>query len=290
MKTLTTVGEMQAAAAGVRSLGRTIGFVPTMGALHEGHLALVRRCRQESDVAVVSIFVNPAQFGPQEDYLNYPRDPERDTELLRRESVDILFAPLVEEIYPPDYQTYVSVERVSEPLCGRFRPGHFRGVATVVLKLFNIVQPHRAYFGRKDAQQSVIVQQLVRDLNLPIEIVVHPIVREPDGLAMSSRNAYLRGEDRQAALVLYRSLGRARELIERGERRADAVLREMRALIEQEPRARVDYIEVVDAASLQPLARIGGRTLIALAVWIGGARLIDNLLVEETPDGFRFHL
>lgn len=290
MKTLTRVAEMQVAAAGLRGLGKRIGFVPTMGALHEGHLSLVRRAKQQADVTVVSIFVNPTQFGPQEDYQKYPRDPERDAELLSRAGVEFLFAPAVEEIYPPDFQTYTSVERVSAGLEGRFRPGHFRGVATVVLKLFSIVQPHVAFFGQKDAQQCAVIQQLVRDLNLPVEIVVCPIVREPDGLAMSSRNAYLDAEERQAALVLYRSLGRARDLIAAGERRAGLILGEVRALIEREPRARLDYAELVDAARFEPLEQVAGRAVIALAVWIGPARLLDNLLVEERDGQLSFQL
>lgn len=290
MKTLTRVAEMQTAAAGARSLGRRLGFVPTMGALHEGHLALVRRAKKECDVTVVSIFVNPAQFGPHEDYLKYPRDLESDTELLRREGVDWLFAPSVEEIYPPDFQTYATVERVGAPLEGQFRPGHFRGVTTVVLKLLSIVQPHVAYFGQKDTQQCAVVRQLVRDLSLPVEIVVGPIVREPDGLAMSSRNAYLKPEERRAALALYRSLCRARELIQSGERDAEKLLTEMRALILREPSARIDYVAAVDAATLEPKQQVAGRLLFALAVWIGSTRLIDNLMVEDTGGPLTFRL
>ena len=288
MKTLTRVAEMQTAAAGLRGAGKRLGFVPTMGALHEGHLALVRRAKQETDVTVVSLFVNPAQFGPSEDYLNYPRDFERDSELLRREGVDILFAPPVEEIYPAGFQTYATVEPVGAPLEGQFRPGHFRGVATVVLKLFNIVQPDRAYFGRKDGQQCTVVSRLVRDLNLPVEIVVCPIVREPDGLAMSSRNAYLNPDERQAARVLYQSLCRARELMQGGERRAQVIAGEIRRLIAQEPQARIDYVAVVDAETLQPVDQVRGRVLVPLAVWIGRARLLDNLLVEEKDGRFSF--
>lgn len=290
MKTLTRVAEMQVAAAGARGLGRHIGFVPTMGALHEGHLSLVRAARERSDFTVVSLFVNPAQFGPGEDYRSYPRNLEADGRRLAEAGVDLLFAPTVEEIYPADFQTSVLVQRASEPLCGRFRPGHFRGVATVVLKLLNIVQPHVAFFGRKDAQQCVVIQQLVRDLNLPIEVVVCPIVREPDGLALSSRNAYLSAEERRAACVLYRSLARARELIEAGERSAQAIKLEMQAILEKEPGARIDYVELVDAQTVQPAERVAGRILIALAVWIGSARLIDNLVVEEKPGGFYFDL
>ena len=289
MKTLTAIAEMLTAVAGLRSLGQRIGFVPTMGALHEGHLSLVRRSNRETDVTIVSIFVNPAQFGPNEDYLKYPRDLERDSALLLRQGADLLFVPSVEEMYPNGFQSYVSVERVAALFEGEFRPGHFRGVATVVLKLFNIVQPHRAYFGQKDAQQCAVVGQMVRDLSLPLEIIVCPIVREPDGLAMSSRNAYLKPDERRAALVLSRSLARARQLIEAGERRADVLTQQIRNLIEQEPKARIDYIAVADADTFEPLATVAGRTVIALAVWIGGARLLDNLIVEETPAGLQFH-
>lgn len=290
MNTLTTVAGMQAASAELRRRGRRIGFVPTMGALHEGHLSLVRRSKQQADGTVVSIFVNPAQFGPHGDYLNYPRDLDRDTHRLEQESVDFLFAPPVEEMYPSDFQTYVTLEPVSAPLEGQFRPGHFRGVATVVLKLVSIVQPDVAFFGRKDAQQCAVIQRMVRDLNLPVEIVVCPIIREPDGLAMSSRNAYLSPDERPAARLLYHSLCRARDLIRSGERRPEPILAEMRQLISREPQARIDYIEVVDPDGFTPTARVEGRALIALAVWIGRARLLDNLLVEESPAGFAFHL
>ncbi|MGH9787108.1 MAG: pantoate--beta-alanine ligase, partial [Candidatus Acidiferrales bacterium] len=257
---------------------------------HEGHLALVRRARKENDSTVVSLFVNPAQFGPNEDYLRYPRDPERDTALLAREGVDLLFAPSVEEMYPAGFQTYATVERVAAALEGQFRPGHFRGVATVVLRLFNIVQPHAAYFGQKDAQQCAVVKQMVRDLNLPVEIVVCPIVREPDGLALSSRNAYLKPAERQAALALYRSLGRAQELIEGGERRADELIRQMRALIEAAPGSRIDYVAVADADTFEPRVAVSGLTVVALAVWIGATRLIDNLIVEDSAGRLTFHL
>jgi pantoate--beta-alanine ligase len=290
MKTLTTAAEMQLAAAGLRGLGKRIGLVPTMGALHQGHLSLVRCSKEECDATAVSIFVNPAQFGPNEDYLRYPRDLERDSELLRREGVDLLFAPTVEEMYPRRYDTYVNVEGVGAGFEGRFRPGHFRGVATVVLKLFHIVQPHAAYFGQKDAQQCAVVRQMVRDLNLPLEIVVCPIVREADGLALSSRNTYLKPEERPAALGLYRSLCRARELLEAGERRAGELVRQMRTVVEAAPGSRMDYIAVADADTFEPLAGVSGRTVIALAVWIGSTRLIDNLLVEERNGRFTFHL
>ena len=281
---------MRVAAAGVRAAGQRQGFVPTMGALHEGHLSLVRRSKREADVTVVSLFVNPAQFGPHEDFLQYPRNLERDSELLLREGVDFLFAPPVEEIYPADFQTYVTVERVAAAFEGASRPGHFRGVATVVAKLFHIVQPDRAYFGRKDAQQCAVIKQMVRDLNLPVEIVVCPIVREPDGLALSSRNGYLSAEERQAALILHRSLCHARDLILGGEHDTGKIIGQMRQLIAAEPRADVDYVEAVDPESFTPRVHFEGATLIALAVRIGSTRLIDNLLIEDSPTGPRFEL
>jgi len=290
MKVLKQVGEMQVAAAGLRATGQRIGFVPTMGALHDGHLSLVRTARERCDALVASIFVNPTQFGPDEDYHNYPRNLERDARLLAEEGVDVLFAPTPEEIYPPGFQTYVTVQEMSQPLCGRSRPGHFRGVATVVTKLLNIVQPDLAFFGRKDAQQGILIQQLVRDLSLPVEVVLCTIVREADGLAMSSRNAYLSQEERQAALALHRSLSRAREMLIAGERDPAKLLAVMRGLLEAEPRLRLDYAEVVDAGTLKPLERLQGRLLVAVAAWIGKARLIDNLLAEETDQGWRIEL
>lgn len=290
MKTLTRVAEMQATAAELRRGGRRIGFVPTMGALHEGHLSLVRRSKQQADVTVVSIFVNPAQFGPHEDYQSYPRELARDSALLLGEAVDFLFAPTVEEIYPADFQTCVSVERVSARLEGTARPGHFRGVATVVLKLFEIVQPAVAFFGRKDAQQCAVVRQMVRDLNLPVEIVVCPIVREPDGLAMSSRNAYLTPEERAAARILYESLCLACDLVQGGERCVEAVIARMRERIARESRARIDYIEIVDPEAFTPKPCIEGRVLVALAAWVGRARLLDNLLACEQGGTWAFEL
>lgn len=282
MEVVRTAAWMREAAAGLRGEGRRIGLVPTMGALHSGHMSLVEAARAQSDVVVVSIFVNPMQFSPSEDFERYPRNFVRDCELLENAGVDFVFAPTPQEMYPDGFSTYVSVERLGEKLCGRSRPGHFRGVTTVVMKLFELIQPHTAFFGRKDAQQSVVIRRMVRDLNLPVEIVVCPIVREPDGLAMSSRNAYLSPEERRAAVVLSQSLERARALIERGERRADTILTEMAFTIAREPRARVDYIEAVDVETLEPKGSMAGQTLLALAVWIGSTRLIDNLLIEES--------
>jgi pantoate--beta-alanine ligase len=274
MQIVRTVAEMRAARRDVRG---SVGFVPTMGYLHEGHLALVRAARERDGAVVASIFVNPTQFGPGEDFERYPRDEVRDLSLLEREGVDIAFAPSVDEIYPRGNATFVEVGGITEVLEGAHRPGHFRGVATVVTKLFGIVRPDRAYFGRKDAQQLLVVQRLVRDLHLGVEIVPVPIVREPDGLAMSSRNAYLTPEQRQAALVLSKALRRAEELSTAGERDAEALRAAMRDLIGAEPLARIDYVSVADAGTLEELQRVEGTALASLAVRIGAVRLIDNV-------------
>jgi pantoate--beta-alanine ligase len=279
MEIVTSIDRMKVVVRTEKDKGRSIGLVPTMGFLHEGHLSLVRISKKEADVTVVSLFVNPTQFGPQEDLRSYPRDLERDASLLRAEGVDYLFAPEAEEMFPPEYRTFVEVEDFQDVLCGRSRPGHFRGVCTAVSKLFHIVEPAVAVFGRKDAQQALILNRMVRDLNLSVRLVVAPIVREADGLAMSSRNAYLNSGERRAALVLSRSLGEARILLDAGERRADRVLRVLRSMIEAEPAARVDYIEAVDPDTLAPAPVLSPGTLIALAVFIGRTRLIDNLIV-----------
>ena len=280
MEIIRSVPGMQRRAEELRLQGKRIGFVPTMGYLHEGHLSLLDLVRRHSDVAVMSIFVNPTQFGPNEDYEKYPRDFERDERLARERGCDILFYPSVAEMYPEPYRTYVNVEEITEVLCGASRPGHFRGVATVVTKLFNIVKPHVAAFGQKDAQQAIVIKQMVRDLNMDLEILVGPIVREPDGLAMSSRNKYLSGQERKDALVLYRSLQRAQELIAAGERDAAKIKAEMEAIIRSVPTSRIDYVEIVDTTNLRPLERLEGEVLIALAVWIGTTRLIDNVMVR----------
>lgn len=265
----------------LRKTGKTVGLVPTMGYLHEGHLSLVRQARQDSDVVVVSIFVNPIQFGPKEDLASYPRDFERDSALLEAESVDYIFAPEVAAMYPQGYGTYVDVEgEITGRLCGASRPGHFRGVATVVSKLFNVVAPDRAYFGSKDAQQVAVIRRMATDLNFDLEIVACPIVREADGLALSSRNVYLSEEERQDALVLSQSLFMARDMIEAGERSAAAVRDAIVRRIQQVEAAVVDYIEVVDAFSLEPVETLSGTVLIALAVKVGKPRLIDNLQIE----------
>jgi len=284
MRTITTVSEMAVASAERKSRGETIGFVPTMGYLHEGHLSLVRESRKRADTTVVSIFVNPLQFGPSEDFRRYPRDPERDAALLNKEGVDILFLPGDSEMYPGGYRTSVEVAGLQDRLCGRSRPGHFRGVATVVLKLFNIIRPDIAFFGQKDAQQVVVIRRMVEDLNLGVEIRAMPIVREPDGLAMSSRNSYLNAEDRQAALVLFKSLEEARRLYNAGERNCDRVRESMRRILAAEPRARVDYVEIVNPASLEPIEQVEGQALVAVAAYLGSTRLIDNIILGATGD------
>ncbi len=266
-----------------RRAGKSIGFVPTMGALHDGHLSLVRRCRADNDLCVVSVFVNPAQFGPGEDFEQYPRDIERDEELLRIQGIDVLFLPTPETMYPPGFSTRVEEKVLSKPLCGASRPGHLRGVTTVVLKLFNLVQPTRAYFGQKDAQQARVILQMVRDLAVPVEIIILPIIREPDGVAMSSRNSYLDPDQRREAAVLYESLQWARKTIDNGERSADTIVRGIRERIEAGTSARVDYVSAVDFETLREISVLRGTVLIALAVFFGTTRLIDNVIVRIEP-------
>ena len=290
METIYTVEWMKQVARQARAEGRVVGLVPTMGALHEGHFSLVRAAQQQCQPVVVSIFVNPKQFGPREDFEKYPRAMEADRALLERLRVPYLFAPPAAEMYPDGFLTYVSVEGLTERLEGRSRPGYFRGVTTVVLKLLEIVQPHFAYFGRKDAQQAGVIRQMVRDLNLDTEIVVRPIAREADGLALSSRNAYLKGDERRAATVLYRALDAARREIVAGERDVVRLLAVMRKVIETEPLASADYVEIVDAETFEPAARLRRACLALLAVFVGSTRLIDNLLVEEQDDSFRISL
>jgi pantoate--beta-alanine ligase len=256
---------------------RTVGFVPTMGALHEGHLSLVRLARERVERVVVSIFVNPTQFGPTEDFARYPRQPEKDAEMLAAASCDVLFLPEVETIYPPGHTTFVEPGGPAEGLEGALRPGHFRGVATVVCALFNLVRADVAVFGKKDAQQLAVIRRMVRDLHLPVEIVAAETVREEDGLALSSRNAYLSPEERRAAPVLYRALRAAERAIAAGERRGDEARRQMREVLESEPLARIEYAEVVDAGTFQPVDTLTGNLVLPLAVRIGGTRLIDNL-------------
>jgi len=274
MKVLETVAEIKQL-----KLPEPVGFVPTMGYLHEGHLVLVRRAKAENASVVVSIFVNPTQFGPQEDFKKYPRDPERDLALLEKEGTDVVFMPAVDEMYPPNFNRWVEVGKVSERLEGASRPGHFRGVATVVARLFNIVQPDRAYFGQKDAQQLLVIKKMVAELNMNLEIVGVPTVREGDGLAMSSRNTYLNPEERKAAAVLYQALTLAQKLWSQGEKDAKAIIRQMTELIQKQPLAEIDYISVADAETLDELDRVKPPALVSLAVKIGRTRLIDNVVV-----------
>lgn len=280
MQVVRTVPEIRALR---QQLDAPVGFVPTMGYLHEGHLALVKHARRENPAVVVSIYVNPRQFDPGEDFADYPRRLNRDLDLLRAQGVDIVFVPTDEEMYPPEFSSWVDVERISEKLEGVARPGHFRGVATIVAKLFNIVQPFRAYFGQKDAQQVLIIKRMVADLNMGTEIVVEPTVRESDGLAMSSRNSYLSPEERRAAAVLFKALSLARQLQEAGEEEAEKIRRQMTALIQEEPLARIDYVSIADAATLEELDSINRPALASLAVRIGRTRLIDNMPLEQMP-------
>lgn len=276
-----------------REESRIIGLVPTMGALHEGHTSLITIAKRECSPLIASIFVNPKQFGPKEDFAKYPRTFESDSEKLKQAGVDALFAPEAAEIYPRDFSTYVHVEGLSERLEGRSRPGHFGGVTTVVMKLLQIVQPHRAYFGRKDAQQARLITQMARDLNLDSEIVVCPIVREPDGLALSSRNVYLNPEERKAATILYHALETAKKELEAGGRDALHLQTSLRCKLDSEPLAAVDYAEVVDAETFEPVVRVSRACYVLLAVFIGKTRLIDNLYVQQKSPGsdeFVFHL
>src|SRR5512133_608224 len=276
MRTVTSLPDLRSARL---SLAGTLGLVPTMGYLHEGHLSLIRRAREECDHVVVSIFVNPTQFGPKEDLAKYPRDLERDSRLIEPYT-DLLWTPTAEIMYPQGYQTWVEVEMMTLPLEGAMRPGHFRGVTTVVAKLFNAVQPHKAYFGQKDAQQAAVIRQMVRDLNFPIEIVVCPIVREADGLAMSSRNVYLDPDQRKAATVLSRSLSAAKEAYENGENNADQLRQAMKDVLASEPLAQMQYVSCADYETLEELEVVNKKALLSMAVYFGKTRLIDNFVLE----------
>jgi pantoate--beta-alanine ligase len=256
---------------------KRVGLVPTMGALHEGHLSLVRAAKNQCDIVAVSLFVNPTQFGPQEDFSKYPRTFDHDCKMLEKERVDLLFVPSVEEMYPKGTVTRVWVDGLSEKLCGRSRPGHFRGVTTVVCKLFHIIEPDAAFFGQKDAAQVAIIRRMVRDLNIPVEIVVCPILREPDGLAMSSRNAYLDPQERKSALVLYRALTRVQELFNHGERNSGRLISAGKEIFRHQSAVRLDYFEIVDPENLDPLSQISQKSLVAVAAFVGTTRLIDNL-------------
>lgn len=278
-KLVHTIAELRAAVAAARTAGKTIGFVPTMGALHEGHLSLVRAAKDECGFVVVSIYVNPSQFGPKEDFSKYPRTLDADMALLAGHA-DLVFAPSNEEVYPPNHATWVTVGSVAEPLEGACRPDHFRGVATIVLKLFGMVQPDFAYFGQKDYQQALVIERMTADLNVQTMIRVCPIVREPDGLAMSSRNRYLSSSDRKPALVLSQSLALAEILVKRGERNAAKLAARMREVIGTASNARIDYIAIVDPQTLQPMEVLSGDVLVALAVKISNTRLIDNRVLH----------
>jgi pantoate--beta-alanine ligase len=280
LETITSIAEMRERALALRADGKRVGFVPTMGYLHEGHLALVRKAREISDTVVVSVFVNPTQFGPSEDLERYPRDLPRDSALAEEAGCDILFVPTADEMYPARYATVVHVQRLSERLCGAFRPGHFDGVCTIVAKLFEIVRPSVAVFGQKDGQQAAVIERMVADLDMGVEIVRGPTVREADGLAMSSRNGYLTDEERREAPVLYQALERARELYGAGERGAGAVLAEMRSLIESKRTPEIQYLSAVDPRTLDDVDELGPGVMIALAVYFGSTRLIDNIVLE----------
>ena len=280
MRVCHSIDELRAASRTGRREGKSLGLVPTMGALHEGHLSLVRAAKAQCDLVVVSIFVNPLQFGPNEDLAKYPRNFDRDRDLLAKEGADFIFAPSVEEMYPPGAVTYVTVEGLSDKLCGGSRPGHFRGVTTVVSELFNIVEPGRAFFGQKDAAQSIIIRRMVRDLNIPVRVVVCPIVREPDGLAMSSRNAYLDAGQRKSALVLYRSLTAVQERFDQGERKAHVLVDAGKQTLAHEPLVRLDYFEIVDPETLDPVDDLSRGGLVAVAAFLGNVRLIDNIVLR----------
>lgn len=279
MRTSDSIKEVRAFIKEARRKGQTVGFVPTMGFLHEGHLSLIETAIKENDFVVVSIFVNPTQFGPNEDFASYPRDFERDKALCENKDTDLIFYPTPEIMYPENFSTYINVENLTEGLCGASRPVHFRGVATVVGKLFNIVQPDRAYFGQKDAQQVAVLERMTKDLNFDIDIVSCPIIRESDGLALSSRNTYLVGDERKAALVLSKSLNLAKKMIDGGEKSSETVYKAIEKLISSEPKAQIEYIEIVSRETLKPVQELSGDILIALAVKIGKPRLIDNMRI-----------
>ncbi|MCE5333323.1 MAG: pantoate--beta-alanine ligase [Desulfobacteraceae bacterium] len=282
MRIIETIAEMQQAADNWRAHGERIGFVPTMGFLHKGHLDLMRTARRLSSQVVISIFVNPTQFAPHEDFDSYPRDMQRDLDFAREVGVDAVFTPNLHEMYPEGFQTYVTVTEVSKNLCGRSRPVFFRGVATVVSKLFHAVKPHLSVFGEKDFQQLVTIRRMVRDMNMDVEIIGHPIVREEDGLAMSSRNAYLRPEERPVALRLGRALALAQDLVSSGERQVDAILGKVSEFIAGDGAAKIDYAQICDPNTLEDIAHIGGPALLALAVWVGKTRLIDNRILQPS--------
>ncbi len=280
MKIAKTIESVRRQVKTVRSRGKRIGLVPTMGALHIGHIALIKAAAKKCDFVVVSIFVNPTQFGAGEDFQKYPRPLKADLEICKKAGVDVVFVPQAEQMYPQQNLSWVNVEKLTDQLCGRFRPGHFRGVATVCAKLFNIVQPDVAFFGQKDAQQTLVIRQMVADLNMPLKIVVCPTVRRADGLAVSSRNRYLTDKQKKQAAYIYKSLQKARQMIDAGVKNCSAVIRRMRKILNQAPSIKIEYISIVDAETAQITARIAGKILIAVAVRIGSTRLIDNILID----------
>jgi len=280
MKVAKTVESVRRLVKAARSAGRTIGFVPTMGALHIGHISLIEAARKDCDFVIVSIFVNPTQFGPSEDFAKYPRPLKADLNICRKAGVNLVFVPTPKAMYPGENLSWVDVEKLSGPLCGKFRPGHFRGVATVCAKLFNIVLPDFAFFGQKDAQQAIVIKKMVADLNMPLEIVVCPTVREENGLAMSSRNQYLTAQQKKDAAFIYKSLQKCRQMIKQGGRDTKKIIAEMRKILKQIPSVEIQYISIVDAETLQNIDRVAGKILAAIAVKIGHTRLIDNILAE----------
>lgn len=283
MKVYRSIRSLTKKVQEIKRKGHKIGLVPTMGFLHQGHMSLIRRAKKDTDCVIVSIFVNPAQFGPREDFKKYPRDLKRDLDLCEKEGVDIIFAPRAEEMYPEGYSTCVNVENITDRLCGASRPGHFKGVATVVTKLFNITLPDIAYFGQKDSQQAIVIKRMTEDLNMPVKIKVMPIVRELDGLAMSSRNVYLSQKERAQALSLYRALKLAKGLFNNGERDSGKIISRMRQAINKGSQARIEYIAVVDAKDLKGIKKISSQALVAVAAWVGKTRLIDNIVLKTRP-------
>lgn len=279
MKIIRSITEIKEELSRKRKKNRSIGFVPTMGYLHEGHLSLIRKAREDNDIVVVSIFVNPTQFGANEDYGEYPRDLRRDAKLCTKAGADYIFYPPVKSMYPKGYSTFASVEGLTKNLCGRFRPGHFRGVTTIVTKLFNIIRPDTAYLGQKDAQQSIVIKRMIEDLDMDIQIEVMPTVRERDGLAISSRNSYLSSDERRRSATIYRALQLARDLIKLNDKDARGIIREMRRMLSPVA-SKIDYISIVDPRTLKDVKTIKGEVLVALAVWVGETRLIDNISVR----------
>ncbi len=280
MEIVTSIDQMKEFSERWKQEGKVISFVPTMGYLHDGHLALMKMARKKGDILVISIFVNPVQFGPGEDFERYPRDIERDKRLAESVGVDVIFMPEVSDMYPDEFQTYVEVTKISQPLCGKSRPGHFRGVTTVVAKLFNIVKPHVAVFGEKDYQQLQVIKRMVKDLNMDVEILGHPIVREKDGLAMSSRNVYLSPEERKVALRISRSLETARNLVKSGVKSSEEVLHEVRRILTPDDKLKIDYVEIRDPENLEEVSEIISPALLAIAAFVGKARLIDNTILD----------